>query len=322
MRSSKDGLMATLDLTSASDRVPATLVSYMLSSNPDFRDAAFACRTRTAKLPSGEILSLLKFASMGSALCFPIESMYFYTLCVGALLRIRNLPLTCRNTFLVSRDVYVYGDDIIVPTHEAESVALYLQKYFCKVNMSKSFWSGNFRESCGTDAFLGKLVTPVYLREMPPVNRQNVDRIVSWIKTAGLFVKKGYSLTSDCMYNTCERLLGSLPTVSETSALLGRLAYHETYSIGRWNKALQTPEVKGWSVSPVYRKDNLEGYAALVKCLLQLEERGTDEPDYLIFRKSEFVRTNFDEAEKDALHLTRSARYGVVTLKRRWLRPY
>lgn len=303
--SSQTRSMATLDMSSASDRVPLSLATCLFQSNPDLLGAILACRSRTARLPSGQVIALKKFASMGSALCFPVESMYFYTICVGALLVKRNLPVTSQNIFKVSRDVYVYGDDIIVPANEAAAVVGHLQKYFCKVNMSKSFWSGNFRESCGMDAFQGERVTPVYLREMPPDDRRNPSALISWVKSANQFYLEGFWLTSSRLLARCERILGRLPLVRETCAGLGKVSLQRVCSIERWNKRYQCPEVRTWVAAPVYRTDRLDGYPALLKCLLKLEDRLSNGP-----------------LASDKKHLDRSARYGAVTLQRRWVSPY
>jgi hypothetical protein len=110
LMSSETGRLATIDLSDASDRVPLSLVSLMFESNPDFWDAILACRSTSAKLPTGEIISpLRKFASMGSALCFPIEAMYFYTVCVVALLKTRGLPVSFRSIRQVFRNLCVWG---------------------------------------------------------------------------------------------------------------------------------------------------------------------------------------------------------------------
>jgi hypothetical protein len=93
-KASVDRLHATLDMSEASDRVHAALVADMFGSYPDLRNAIFACRSSKAKLPDGQVLTLKKFASMGSALCFPVESMVFYTLCVLAGLLVRGKPAT------------------------------------------------------------------------------------------------------------------------------------------------------------------------------------------------------------------------------------
>lgn len=305
LSSSSDGRLATIDLSEASDRVPHELAMYMFDANPDLRDAIDACRSRSAALPDGEILSpLLKFASMGSALCFPVESMYFYTACVVTLLREQNLPATFANVYRVTRDVYVYGDDILVPAEHAEAVLEGLQKYNCKVNISKTFTRGNFRESCGMDAFRGERVTPVYLRKVRPLNRQQAAELVSWVETANLFYKKGYWVTCSYMRNAVERVLGVLPYVAEDSGALGWHSFLGYRTVERWNRKYQRLEVRAWVPEPVHRTDELDGYAALQKSLSKLESL----PDIW--------------AERDPLHLERSARHGAVTLKRRWVAVY
>lgn len=304
LMSSKTGQLATIDLSDASDRVPRSLALEMFSANPDLRDSIDACRSTKAEMPDGSIIGPLnKFASMGSALCFPVESMYFYTICVAALLREHGLPVSRANVFRVSRDVYVYGDDIVVPSTNAITVLDYLQKYNCKVNNSKTFVTGRFRESCGVDAYDGELVTPVYLRKERPKNRHQASELVSWVATANLFYLKGYWRTADHIYKRCEQIIGPLPYVSPESSGLGRVSYLGFRSVERWNRRLQRFEVKAWVPSPVYRSDRIDGYSALKKSLLRLESNPLGE----------------DSMSLDPLHLERSALHGAVSLKRRWV---
>jgi len=300
--SSITGQLATIDLSDASDRVPHDLAMEMFRSNPVLQEAIEACRSKRAELPSGEIIfPLRKFASMGSALCFPVEAMYFYTICVVALLEIQNLPETRRNVFNVSRDVYVYGDDIVVPSAYAIVVLDYLRKYNCKVNADKTFLSGNFRESCGEDAFQGERVTPVYLKKIVPENKQDADALISWCSSANALYKKGYWRTSSLLFRYVERILGPMPYVSETSAALGRNSYLGYRSTERWNRDLQRFEIKAWVASPVYRTDKLDSYGALMKSFLSRYDHNNDLPP------------------TDPRHLERSALHGAVTLKRRWV---
>lgn len=304
LKASKDGQLATIDLSEASDRVPRELALEMFQTCPDLRDAIDACRSMRAELPWGEIITLKKFASMGSALCFPVESMYFYTICVGTLLREYNLPVTERNIFKVSRSVYVYGDDIIVPSTNAIAILADLQKYNCKINDRKTFYTGRFRESCGVDAYNGDLVTPVYVRTLQPENRQQAREIISWVKTANLFYKKGYWSTARHIFTCVERVTGSLPVVHETSPALGRISFLGHYSVERWNSDIHTFEIKAWVPTPVYRTDRLDGYPALQKCLINLTRR--------------LSATSVEVSDK---HLEESALHGAVTLKRRWVPP-
>jgi len=299
---SKTGQFATIDLSDASDRVPRSLALEMFRSNPDLRDAIDACRSTHAALPDGQIIGPLeKFASMGSALCFPIEAMYFYTICVVACLKGSDLPVNRRNVYSVTRGIYVYGDDIVVPSTHAMIVLEHLRKYNCKVNTNKTFVGGYFRESCGIDAFRGYVVTPTYLRKVCPENKQQADRLVSWSATANLFYKKGYWQTARLMFSKLESILGPLPFVSETSSGLGRTSFLGMRSIGRWNPHLHHFEIKCWVPKPISRTDLLDGYGALTKSFLKLEDL-----------------KNLP-LSRDALELERSALHGAVALTRRWL---
>jgi hypothetical protein len=325
--SSKTGRLATIDLSDASDRVPRSLALEMFRANPDLRDSIDSCRSRKAQLPDGRLVSpLRKFASMGSALCFPVEAMYFYTVCVVALLKSRNLSASARNVFKVTRDLYVYGDDIIVPCANAIAVLEHLQKYNCKVNTNKTFVSGSFRESCGVDAYDGEPVTPVYLRHERPQNRRQSSQIISWVATANLFYLKGYWRTATLMFKTIERYTGSLPYVSENSEGLGRISFLGFRSIGRWNRLYQRIEINALVPSPVYRTDKLEGYGALVKCFHRMKQ---DEPKAHLAKSLEDYPKRLLEISDPTYRwvqdpfrsagLEQTAQHGAVTLKRRWV---
>jgi hypothetical protein len=320
---SSTGQLATIDLSDASDRVPHDLAMEMFRANPDLRDAIEACRTTRAELPSGEIISpLRKFASMGSALCFPVEAMYFYTICIVALLKEHNLPATLRNVFRVSRGVYVYGDDILVPSTNASIVLDYLQKYNCKVNSNKTFTTGKFRESCGIDAYDGESVTPTYLRRLRPENRHQVQNIISWVATSNLFYLRGYWRTASFMRKCIDELMGPLPYVSETSSALGYISFLGYRSASRWNDSLHRLEIKAFVPKPVFRIGKLEGYSALSKSLKQLESANQRSPvvreGSLESRLLEASKAKAPIVSNDPRHLERYARHGAVALQRRW----
>jgi hypothetical protein len=302
MIGSSDGSLATVDLSDASDRVPRDLALAMFDSHPDLRDAIDACRSTKAELPDGTIIGpLRKFASMGSALCFPVESMYFYTICVGALLRALSLPVTRSGVNSVRHMVHVYGDDIIVPTAYATIVLDHLRLYNCKVNHSKTFMTGKFRESCGADVYDGSVVTPTYIRTLKPENKQQASRLLSYCATAHQFYLRGMWNTAQLLYESVEKVVGFLPYVPEESACLGRKSFLGFRSFSRWNGNLQRLEVRAWCPTPVYRTDELDGYGALMKSFQRLRE-----PSIL-------------PLVLDRDHLLRSALHGEVALKRRWV---
>jgi len=339
LKASRTGRYSTIDLSEASDRVPLSLAMEMFRGNSDLHDCILACRSTKAQMPDGQIIDpLRKFASMGSALCFPIEAMFFYTICVVALLDSNSLSYSQKNINKVSRGIRVYGDDIIVPSANAEVVLDYLQKNNCKVNSNKTFLSGSFRESCGVDAFAGYRVTPVYIRQTPPENKRQYPNLISWVATANLFYLKGYWQTASLMFKKCERYLGPLPYVRETSPVLGRYSFLGYESVDRWltkknhstnASNYQSPEVWGWVPSPVHRSDELDGWAAMMKCFIKMSKTKMSKDRMVkhdvnadlsaVLVSSFSALASLEEVQSvDERHLVRSALHGAVTLKRRW----
>lgn len=157
LKGSRDGSLATIDLSAASDDVTWDLVKRLFCDTPLFV-GLIGTRSRSFRLPSGRIASQRSFAPMGSALCFLIETMVFAAVCEATVRRTHP-----RGSVLFA----VYGDDIIIETWLASQVADNLVSMGFQVNQSKSFINMNgpnfFRESCGTMAFNGHDVTPLVL---------------------------------------------------------------------------------------------------------------------------------------------------------------
>lgn len=152
MLGSKSGLVATLDLSSASDTVSCEIVRFMLPG--DWLYALEQCRSVSGELPSGQRIIYQKFASMGTGFTFELESLIFYALALAA------TEIVGASASFVS----VYGDDIIVPTSAARLTVDTLTKAGFVINEKKSFIDGDFRESCGKHFLAGKEVTPFYVR--------------------------------------------------------------------------------------------------------------------------------------------------------------
>ncbi len=193
----RDCSNATLDLSEASDRCHGALVWLMLRSCPSLRKALFDARSTQAELPDGTIIPLQKFASMGSATCFPIETMVFFTIVVVGMLRSRPV----RDTNALLKEVIgrcsVYGDDIIVPVDYASDVAQKLEAFGLRVNRDKSFWTGKFRESCGKDYYDGTDVSLLYCRSNPA--SCDPETIVSLASLANKFYQRGYLDTAELL---------------------------------------------------------------------------------------------------------------------------
>jgi hypothetical protein len=148
-KGSIDGSLATLDLSSASDSLCYELVKAVMP--PRWFNALNDCRSTATLLPDGTWRHNEKFSSMGNGYTFELESLIFYAL----------LRAVCDKSDVVS----VYGDDLIVPNHQAQRCIEALDSIGFKTNESKSFSTGPFRESCGKHYFRGTDVTPVYQKE-------------------------------------------------------------------------------------------------------------------------------------------------------------
>jgi hypothetical protein len=172
---------ATLDLSSASDSVSYGLVKKLFKDTAIYK-YLIATRSKKTLLPSGITLQLKKFAPMGSALCFPIETLIFAAVCEHVT-RSHN----------VSGDYSVYGDDIIVPTHCVGDVVNVLFQLGFTINMEKSFSRTDcwFRESCGTEYCSGYDVTPMRVSRKYTHYKRDV-RLAELMALSNMAYERGY----------------------------------------------------------------------------------------------------------------------------------
>lgn len=263
--------LATLDLSAASDLVSNQLVRELTRCFPNLFEAVQASRSQVADV-RGELIRLAKFASMGSALCFPMETFVFLTLIFVGIERARATRLSLRDIASFSDSVRVYGDDMIVPVDYVHDVVAVLQSFGLKVNSGKSFWTGMFRESCGKEYYNGSDVSIVKLRSMLPTQRSHVDELVSTVS----FRNQAQNLS---MFTTVEFLdaeIGVLipfPVVGPSSPVLGRHALDGSHETHKMCPNLQRPLVKGVVVDARLPLDALDGSRALLKFFLKRSER-------------------------------------------------
>jgi len=183
---SYSGSCDTIDLSAASDRVHVDLVRRVFPKKILF----YLLGTRTDKVntPSGQI-SLKKFAPMGSALCFPVQTILFTSIVLYGYMkhnaqcsddeRNSKLDYLVHHVRSFARGMHddpsqilyeylaprIYGDDIICDYRITNNVLFLLAQCGLKVNVSKSFIGNSlFRESCGIFAYNGEDVTPLLFR--------------------------------------------------------------------------------------------------------------------------------------------------------------
>lgn len=264
MEGSLTGELATLDLSEASDRVSNQHVRAMLKHFPHLSEAVDATRSRKADVPGYGVIRLAKFASMGSALCFPVEAMVFATIIFLALEHEAKHRFTKRDIKSFEGRVRVYGDDLIVPADSMPTVVEYLEAFGLKVNLAKSFGTGKFRESCGKEYYDGRDVSIVRVRSVLPSTQSDVDETIATVSLRNRFYEAGLWRTAHWMDTWIDPLLGGkYPYVTSDSSVLGRVSYcgHDTH---RQSPRLHRPEVKGYVIRAKAPPSKATGEAALL----------------------------------------------------------
>jgi hypothetical protein len=265
------GNLATIDLSEASDRVTVKLTSIVFRHSPLLLRHLYGCRSTRAMMPDGSLIRLRKYASMGSALTFPVEAICFLMVCIAAIcderkvFNRRGIPKSLRAFDECRKDVLVFGDDIIVPTDCIERVAEYLEAFGLKVNSKKTFSKGGFRESCGHDYFRGVYVTPTYLRQDPPQSLRNSRDFVSWVHMSNRFYKAGLWHTADAVRGLIDKIY-RLPLVRDTCAGLGWHTHGEAAE-ARWTRnknGFDSYRTTTLVVGSRKISDELEGYDRLL----------------------------------------------------------
>jgi len=318
---SLSGSLATLDLSEASDRVSRQRVSDLLSNFPELHGRVMACRSFRAQVLD-KVLHLNKFASMGSALCFPMEAMVFLTCVFHGIEKDLNRHLTRADVQHYSRKVRIYGDDIIIPVEHVHTVISSLELFGAKVNERKSFWNGKFRESCGKEYYDGSDVSIVRCRQVFPKSRQDATQVISLVSLRNQLYFAGCWGTVRWLDDRIRKILKYFPTVAPTSRVLGRHSLLG-FSWEGLDPNTHAPVVKGYAVSALPPSDMLEGSAALLKCLVALERGDQREEEWDVLA-GQFTKTATDDnlfnraamvPINGAMHLERSGRPRRVDIK-------
>lgn len=314
---SLSGDLATLDLSEASDRVSNQHVRALLEDYPHLHEAVQASRSRKADVPGHGVIRVAKFASMGSALTFPFEAMVFLTLCLLGIERELSTTLTRSDLSDLDGKVRVFGDDIIVPRDSVLSVVDELSTFGYKVNISKSFWTGRFRESCGKEYYDGHDVSIVKVRTVLPTQRQDANGVISAVAFRNLAYWQGLWATARWMDNYLEGLLKVFPNVAPSSPLLGRESALG-YQFQRLHPNYHSPLTKGYYVVAKPPQDHLEGAGALLKCL---NMKSPALENKFLEHKATVSHMVIAESGNDE-HLERSGRPKHVNIKLGWKSPF
>lgn len=206
-------LVDTVDLSSASDSVlwelvfrtfPAKVLKHLL-----------ATRTSMVELPDGTIFQMKKFAPMGSALCFPVQStIYTAVILLQYIAYFRGMAADDPNLFQgfdfsnvmsiiapgigkygdLLQPFVCYGDDLILDTRITSNTIDCLSTLGFEVNKEKSFMANDaIRESCGIYAYVGKDVTPLLFKVPGKAPLVSIQAVASFIDQANYAYDYNYN---------------------------------------------------------------------------------------------------------------------------------
>lgn len=150
----------TADLQSSSGRLAKLLVRELFPA--EWVDLLFRLRSEEYQEPpemGGERRVYQAYAGMGNGTTFCVQTLVFAAACYA----VTELPTpeASRSSLTFS----VYGDDIVIRKPYARRAIDLLTSLGLKVNASKTFIEGPFRESCGADFWAGVNVRPTYVKD-------------------------------------------------------------------------------------------------------------------------------------------------------------
>ena len=236
---SETGAYATMDLAEASDRVTKVLVRRLFRRMPEWQRVLLETACSHVDLPDGSSVELHSFASMGSATCFPVESLVFWALSVAV----------CDHF-----DVSVFGDDIVLPTEDYARVARIFHKVGFVINDTKSYHKGSFRESCGGDYWHGEDVSIVRYRRFPDQSRQGKAGAISFLNN----FTESFGAPAYRLLQHLDAEYGYIPRSNDWSqrancVVSDHLSANDVFLKGRWNSKLQRYEHKLCTFKPACR---------------------------------------------------------------------
>lgn len=239
---------ATIDMSEASNRISRKLVEYVYGENKELLLTLLCLSTRVIELPQDlsptkKFLETNMFAPMGSAICFPVMGLLHYAI-------VKAIISTYSQRHINDVEVWVFGDDIIIPQEHAEKVFEVLPAFGMKLNRDKSFVKSLFRESCGVHAYNGRNITPVRFKSIVH-DPLSVNDVVSALRSEYALFKKGYLETAKLIRSEIlsqrDVKAECFPVVGPESPVLGWIRDQGDATIGknyhflrrRWNKNYQ-----------------------------------------------------------------------------------
>lgn len=273
LAASRSGKSATVDLSSASDRLSCWVVERFFRSNQTILRALHAARSRVLVDGTGSVpelsVQLRKFAAQGAAFTFPVQTLVYSAVAISSVIVEEGWALRKSSLIRAAGLVRVFGDDIILPSSCVPLLSAALTMLQLRVNKAKTHSEGYFRESCGMDAYSSTDVTPVYVRQLtPPTTMLDVP---SWVEVSNSFHKSGYWATAAWMLSTLPvRARRGILTSHVDGGGVRAFTFCQGYAASckrRWNLKLHRQEVHVLSSSAQLTRGEREGSRSLQNLL-------------------------------------------------------
>lgn len=306
---SEGGTFSTLDLKGASDRVSKKLIEALFSGK--LLDMLMATRTSLVQLPADEwgnedVVLVNKFAPMGSAVCFPIQSIVFALIAIlcnhlhvhGIDIREyleSGIPRIKHYVVPPVEGTCVYGDDIIIPDNQTQGMIHLLTALGFVVNTSKSFYGdAAVRESCGIFALDGADVTPI-LFKVKGIMEDTHDSVLGRIALCNALFKLGYHRARDAVMRSLAPRYYVVVDPESCYSTQGCAIHGYEGNPGRkarWNKHLCRLEIK--ITRPRFTEDHEVG-----------SKMGDNDNPITVNRRDRDKRTNAESRYRLSLWLAR-----------------
>lgn len=188
---------STIDLSAASDSVSYDLAKYLFSGLPEVWRWLVGTRSDHTLLPDGTKLKLKKFAPMGSAICFPIETLIFAAIAKLSVALGHEQGRTQDVETGIYNDYYtVYGDDIIIPSGVYDLTVDILHSFGFSINEQKSYNDSPFKESCGGNYHCGNDITPIkWTCNVSKSNKIDIENYTAICSIINALYQKEYKVT-------------------------------------------------------------------------------------------------------------------------------
>lgn len=267
LQASLDRSLATVDLSDASDRLTCWTVERLFRLHSSLLDGLHAARTRYIRDEVSDEISFLKlkkFASQGTAATFPVQSLCFLFMALGVTI---IGPITPHSIEKCRGRVRVFGDDIIIPKHGYARLCRAMDLLQLKVNASKSYVNGHFRESCGVDGYRGHCVTPVKPKTLIADSPASCQALVD--VSNNLFNKGLWNASDSLSSHLPPHLQRGFRIVGYNDAGFAGLTSFsgsdESHLKRRWNRRLHRYEVRVCTLLVRTQQRDRQGFSTLLE---------------------------------------------------------